>query len=160
MGFDGWASGGVGDAEGLPTLALVEVVVGDGLRVRGVEVGGLVEVVGERFLGGLFWYYTLDPAGTYLEFGLRRSPGGMDQPGRAGLTDVGEDLGDGLGLGEERDEGERRLAAGTDQREHLIDPGRDERPQGSVGGEDAVVTVAVDAGRRKDGRETVEELES
>ena len=32
FGFDGWASGGVGDAEGLPTLALVEVVVGDGLR--------------------------------------------------------------------------------------------------------------------------------
>lgn len=56
FGFDGWASGGAGDAEELPTLALVEVVVGDGLRVRGVEVGGLVEVVGERFLGGLFWY--------------------------------------------------------------------------------------------------------
>lgn len=42
----------------------------------------------------------------------------------------------------------------------LVGPGRDERPQGSVGGEDAVVTVAVDAGRGKDGRETVEELES
>jgi hypothetical protein len=38
--------------------------------------------------------------------------------------------------------------------------GRDQRPQGSIGSEDTVVAVAVDAGWRKDRGEPVEELES
>jgi hypothetical protein len=42
----------------------------------------------------------------------------------------------------------------------FLGPSRDERPQGSVGGEDAVVTVAVDAGWREDLGESVQELES
>jgi hypothetical protein len=42
----------------------------------------------------------------------------------------------------------------------LLGPGRDQRPQGSVGGEDAVVAVAVDVVQREDGGETIQELES
>jgi hypothetical protein len=42
----------------------------------------------------------------------------------------------------------------------LVGPFGDEGPQGSVGGEDAVVTVAVDAGWREDLGESVQELES
>ena len=57
----------------------------------------------------------------------------MDQRGRSGLADVGQDLGDGLGLGQERDEGEGRLAGGTDQREDLIDPSQQGRPPGGSG---------------------------
>ena len=39
-------------AGGLPGPGLVEVVVlGNGLGLDGIEVGGLIEVVGERFLG-------------------------------------------------------------------------------------------------------------
>jgi hypothetical protein len=41
----------------------------------------------------------------------------VEEWGRSGLTDVGEDLCDGFGLGEERDEREGSLAGGTDQRQ-------------------------------------------
>ena len=41
----------------------------------------------------------------------------------------------------------------------LLGPGRDQRPQGSVGGEDPVVAVTVDAGRREDLGEAVQELQ-
>lgn len=37
---------------------------------------------------------------------LRWPSGGMDQRGRCGLTDMGEDVGDGLRVGRERDERE------------------------------------------------------
>jgi len=128
---------------------------------------------------------------------------------------MGEDLGDGLGLGEERDKREWRLAGTTDQREDFIDPseksrppggsgrggigcfrcwrlgvgggrrnlgvrrgetieagdlsgegvvlvgpGCDQRPQGSVGGEDAVVSVAMDVGWGEDLGEPVQKFES
>ena len=53
LGSGGHASGRAGDAEELPSPALVEVVLGDGLRVGGVELRGLIEVVGEALLGGL-----------------------------------------------------------------------------------------------------------
>ena len=42
----------------------------------------------------------------------------------------------------------------------LLGPCGDQRSQGSIGGEDAVVPVAVDAGRGEDGGEPVQELES
>jgi hypothetical protein len=42
----------------------------------------------------------------------------------------------------------------------LLGPGRDQRPQRSVGGEDPVVAVAVDAGRGEDRGQAVQELES
>jgi hypothetical protein len=119
---------------------------------------------------------------------------------------MGQDVGDGLEVGEERDKGERFLAGGTVQREDFKDPsqeggppggpggggigwlgcgglgclglgrqsprargewarldarvdgegivlpgpGRDQRPQRSVGGEDPMVPVAMDAGWRED----------
>jgi hypothetical protein len=58
----------------------------------------------------------------------------MEERGGGGLTDVGEDLCDGLGLGKERDEREGRLAGGTDQRKHFIDPGQKGGPPGGPGG--------------------------
>jgi len=42
----------------------------------------------------------------------------------------------------------------------LLSPGGDEGPQGCIGGEDPVVSVAVDVGRGKEGGETVQELQS
>jgi hypothetical protein len=136
----------------------------------------------------------------------------VEKWGRGGLADVDEDLSDGFGLGEERDERERFLAGWTDQREDFINPseksgpsgrpggggvgcpglcplwlesrgrGRcrerkrgpgslsdegivllgpfgDEGSEGRIGGEDAVVAVTVDAGRRQDGGQAVEELQ-
>ena len=41
----------------------------------------------------------------------------------------------------------------------LLDPGRDQRSQGRVGGEDPVVAVAVEPGRRKDLGQPVQEIE-
>ena len=171
----------------------------------------MIEVVGEGFPGGLD---CLPTAGPHGELGLGRSSGGMDEGGRSGLTDVGQDLGDGFRVGEDRDEREGRLAGGTDQRKDLVDPsqqgrppggsgrgdigcfrcwqlglgggrrdlwfgrretvetgdlsgqrvvllgpGGDQRPQGRVGGEDPVVAVAVDAGRREDFGEPVQKLQ-
>ena len=120
--------------------------------------------------------------------------------------------GDGLGVGQERDEGEGFLAGGTDQGEDLVDPsqksgplggtegggircprlcglglgsrgrgfwrkrkrwtgslsgqgillpgpGRDERSQGRIGGEDAMVAVAMDSGWGEDRGQAAQELE-
>jgi hypothetical protein len=77
----------------LPVWALIEVIVRHGFRLGGIELGRLVEVVGEGSLGGLFCFCTGAPHG---ELGLGWPPGGMDQWGRSGLTDVGQDLCDGL----------------------------------------------------------------
>ncbi len=41
----------------------------------------------------------------------------------------------------------------------LLGPGRDEGPQGGVGREDPVISVAVDARWGKEGGESVQELE-
>ena len=111
--------------------ALIEVVVRNGLGLSGIEVGRLVEVVGERFLGGLFCFPTVGPHG---ELGLRRSPGGMDQRRGSRLADVGQDSGDGLRVGEERNEGEGFLAGRTDERKDFIDPGQESSPPGGTGG--------------------------
>ncbi len=96
----------------------------------GSNSGRLVEVVGEGFLGDLVCFR---PAGPHGELGLGRSPGGMEERGRGGLTDVGEDLCDGLGIGEERDEREGRLAGGTDEGEDLSRSGPGGRPIWRVG---------------------------
>ncbi len=119
FGESGRAYGGAGGPERLHPPGLVEVVFRHGLRVGGIELGGLVEVVGERFPGDLLCFLTAEAHG---EFGLRRSSGRMEEWGRGGLTDVDEDAADGLGLGEERDEGEGCLAGWTDQWKNLIDP--------------------------------------
>ena len=44
-GFAGCASGGAGESEELPAVGLVVVIVGAGLRLRGIEFRGLIEVV-------------------------------------------------------------------------------------------------------------------
>jgi hypothetical protein len=78
---------------------LVEVFFWNRLGVGGVEFGGLVEVVGEGFLGGLVCLPTVGPHGSHGELGLRWAPGGVEDRGRGGLADVGQDLADGLGVG-------------------------------------------------------------
>ena len=87
----------------LGVAALIEVVFWNRFGLGWIELRGLVEVVGEGFLGGLFCLPTVGPHG---EFGLGWAPGRMGQRGRSGLADVGEDLGDGLGANEESDKRE------------------------------------------------------
>lgn len=97
------ASGGAGGPvrSGVPTL--IEVagtagsVVGMSSGSVGSNSGGLVEVVGEGFLGEVVY---LPTAGPHGELSLGWSPGGADQGRGGGLADVGEDSGDGLGVGE------------------------------------------------------------
>ena len=110
--------------------ALIEVVVRDRFGLSGIEGGRLVEVVGEGFLGGLVLFR---PVGPQAEFGLGWSSGGMKGRGRGGLTDVGEDMSNWLGIRQERDERERFLAGGADQREDFIDPGQEGGPPGGLG---------------------------
>ena len=129
MGFDGWASGGVGDAEGLPTLALVEVVFGSGLRLGWIEPSGLIEVIWGGPQGDLFGF-----GATEIEFSWGRPPGGVEERWRGRLTDVGEDLRDRHGVGEKRDEREGGTAGGANQGEDLVNPGQKSRPAGGAGG--------------------------
>ena len=98
-----------------------------------IELGRLVEVVGEESLGGLEVCPTVGPQGRHGELGLGRSPGGMDGRGRGRLADVDQDLGNGFGIGEDRDKGERRLAGRTDQGEGFIDSGQEGGPFGGPG---------------------------
>ena len=82
----------------LPVPGLVEVVVGDGLRLSGIERRGLVEVARgvARFCGFGF-------EATEIELYLGWPACGMEWGRSCGLTDVGENPADGLGLGQERD---------------------------------------------------------
>ena len=107
------------ERSGVPTL--IEVVVRNGFRLSWIERGRLVEVVREGLLGNLLSFPSRVPD---TEFGLGRPPGGMDERGRGGLTDVGQDLGDGFWIGQERDEREGHLASGADEREYLVDTGK------------------------------------
>ena len=78
FGDSGRACGG---AEGLKRFrapALIEVVFWKGLGLGGIELGRLVEVVGEGFLGDLFCFRAHRPD---IEFGLGRPPGGMEEWG-------------------------------------------------------------------------------
>ena len=119
----------------------MEVVFRNELGLGGIERGALIEVVGEGSLDDLFCFPT---GGLHGELGLRGSPGGGDQRGEGGLADVGEDLSDGLRVGE-----------GV----VLLGPGRDQRPQRSVGREYPVAAVRVDAGRGEDLGQAVQELQ-
>jgi hypothetical protein len=91
---------------------LIEIVFRHGLRVGGLEFGGLVQVVRGVFLCESFVF---GRRGVHGEFGLGWPPGGMDERGRSGLTDVGEGLGDRFRVGEDRDEREGCLAGWADE---------------------------------------------
>ncbi len=93
----------VAERSGLP--ALIEVVFWNRLGLGGIELGALVEVVGEGFPGDLVCLPTAGPQEAHFELGLGWSPGGVEERGRSGLPDVGENLCDGLWVGEEGDEG-------------------------------------------------------
>ena len=82
----------------LAASGLVEVVVRGGFRLGGIELWGLIEVAWEGFLSDLFCF---DNTEAHVELSLGRSPGspgGMKERRGGGLTDVGEDPGDGLGI--------------------------------------------------------------
>jgi hypothetical protein len=130
-GVSGRASGGVGQPERSGAPARIEIILRHGLRLGGIKLGRLVEVVGEGLLGGLLCFPT---DASQVELGLGRPPGGVDQRGRSGLTDVGRDLCNGLRIGQERDEREGGLAGWTDLGEDFIDPGRKRGPTGRPGG--------------------------
>jgi hypothetical protein len=95
----------------LPASGLVEVVVRGGFRLGGIEIGGLIEVAREGFLSDLFCF---DYTEAHVELSLRRPPCGMEERRGGGLTDVGENPGDGLRISEERDEGEGGPAGRAD----------------------------------------------
>ena len=110
---------------GLPGPGLVEVVFGSGLRLGEIELSGLIEVIWRGSPGDLFRV-----GATEIEFSLGRPPGGVEERWRGGLADVGEDLGNGHGVGQnrseaefaegKRDEGEGGTAGWADQREDPI----------------------------------------
>jgi hypothetical protein len=114
LGHSGRARGGAGEPERSGVPALIAVDFRNGLGLGGIEVRELVEVVGIEFLGGLLCLATAGPHGFHGELSLGRPPGGMDEGGRGGLTDVGQNPGNGLGVGEgpERS-GDRRRRVGV-----------------------------------------------
>ena len=144
----------------------------NGFRLGGIELGAVVEVVGEGFLGGLVLFC---PAGPHVELGLGWPPGRVDEgedfidpgqeggpfegPGRGGVGWLGWWT---LWLGRRARRSQGRFGIRELSGEGVVLPGpfSDQRPQGSVGGEDAVVTVPVDAGRGEDRGQAVQELES
>ena len=130
FGFHERASGGAGGPERLHPPGLVERVFRHGLRVGGIELGSLIEVVREGLLGGLVLFRLAE---AHDELGLRRCPGGMEERGRGRLTDVGKDSGDGLQIGEERDEREGCVAGWTDQWEDFINACQESGPLGRLG---------------------------
>lgn len=72
------ASGGAGGDGRLFWPALIEVVFRQWFRLGGIERGALIEVVGERFLGGLFLF---PPPGCHGELGLGWPPCRMEEWG-------------------------------------------------------------------------------
>ena len=128
----GRACGGTGAPErsGAPALALIEIVLGKGFGIGGIEPRALVEVVEEGFLCDLVVFPTV---GLHGEFGLGWSPGWMEEWGRGGLADVGQNLGNGLRIGEEGNEGEGALTGWADEGEDLIDSSQEGGPSGRPG---------------------------
>ena len=92
VGEFGRTCGGAGGPRRSGSVALVEVVFGNGLGLSGIELGSLIEVVGEGFLGGLVVVPPVGPDESHGELGLGWAPGGMEERGRGGLADVGQDL--------------------------------------------------------------------
>jgi hypothetical protein len=123
FGISARASGGAGGGPRLFSPALIEGVVRDRLRLSGIELGALVEVAGGGFLGGLVCSPTAGPHRSHGELGLGWPPGGMKERRGGRLADVGQDLCDGLGIGQECDECERCLTGWADQREDLVGTG-------------------------------------
>ena len=78
FGNSGRACGGAGGSERSASPALIEVVFGNGLGVGGIEAGGLVEVVGKGFPGGLVVFQL---AVAHGELGLGWAPGGVEERG-------------------------------------------------------------------------------
>ena len=76
FGVSGHASGGAGEPEGSGAPGLIEIVFGKGIGLGGIELGALVEVVGEAFLGDLVVFRL---PGADAELGLRRPPWGMEE---------------------------------------------------------------------------------
>lgn len=101
----GRASGGAGGRARSGAPGLIEVVFNHGFPLGGIELGRLIEVVGEVPLGGMICFST---GALYVELRLGWFPGGMK---RRRLPDVNEDSGDGLGVGEvsERNGDHRRV---------------------------------------------------
>ena len=92
-------------ASDFPVLGrrLVEVVLRDGLGIREIEGRRLIEV----------------------EFDLWRAPSG-GQPGRLmRQVEMEEDALHGGGKGDEGDDPHLAAAGGTQEREHLVDPGQE-----------------------------------
>ena len=89
-----------------------------------------LKVVGEGFLGDLF---CSPPGPPHGELGLGWSSGWMKERGRSGLTEVGQDLGNGLRIGQERDEREGCVAGWTDQGEDFINACKQSGPLGRLG---------------------------
>ena len=87
----------------LPLAALIELEVGDGFRVGGIELRGLIQIEGV-LTGGAGG--AVARVAAEIELCLGRPPGGMEQWRPGGLTDVAEDPAYGLGVGENRSEAE------------------------------------------------------
>ena len=81
LGDLGRTSGGTDGPQGSGTAALIEVVLRNGFGLGGIEAGGLVEVVREGFLGGLFCLLTVGPHGPHVELSLRGASSGMEERG-------------------------------------------------------------------------------
>ena len=85
---------------------LIEVEFWDGLRIGGIESGGLIEP----------------------ELGLGWGASGTQGRRPAGKIEVGEDGANGNGIGNEGDDAHRSTTRGADEGEQLIDPGDEGGP--------------------------------
>ena len=85
---------------------LIEIEIGDRLRVRGIESGGLIE----------------------RELALGWGAGGTQGRGSAGKIEVSENGADGYGIAHESDDAYRFPARRAHEREHLVDAGEEGGP--------------------------------
>jgi hypothetical protein len=71
---------------------------------------------------------SISEVGPNVEFGLGGSPGGMGERGGGRLADMEQNRGDGIGVGQERDERERRRTGGADEGKDFLDPSQEGGP--------------------------------